>query len=132
MVAERGGSFAGVGQQGLAKLWIDPCARNDTRADVRADLGFIGFDDGIQGRGIRVALLYQDSLNGANPQFCQVDGHVATPGNEVNFRLGLPERWNGKYYFVGVGGTGGTIGRLDAGLASRTTGSECGAQSRLM
>jgi len=38
MVAERGGSFAGVGQQGLAKLWIDPCARNDTRTDVRADL----------------------------------------------------------------------------------------------
>jgi feruloyl esterase len=57
------------------------------------------------------------AANGANPQFCQVDGHVATPGNEVNFRLGLPERWNGKYYFVGVGGTGGTIGRLDAGLA---------------
>jgi feruloyl esterase len=54
---------------------------------------------------------------GATPRFCQVDGHTATPGNEVNFRLGLPERWNGKYYFVGVGGTGGTIGRLDAGLA---------------
>src|SRR6187402_2386649 len=50
------------------------------------------------------------------PRFCQIDGHVATPGNEVNFRLGLPERWNGKYYFVGVGGLGGTIGRLDAGL----------------
>jgi feruloyl esterase len=50
------------------------------------------------------------------PQHCQVDGHTATPGNQVNFRLGLPERWNGKYYFVGVGGTGGTIGRLDVGL----------------
>src|SRR5689334_2869849 len=50
------------------------------------------------------------------PRYCQVDGHAATPGNEVNFRLGLPENWNGKYYFVGVGGTGGTIGRLDAGL----------------
>ena len=50
------------------------------------------------------------------PRFCQVDGQVATPGNQVNFRLGLPERWNGKYYFVGVGGLGGTIGRLDAGL----------------
>ena len=47
------------------------------------------------------------------PKFCQVDGHTATPGNEVNFRLGLPERWNGKYYFVGVGGLGGTIGSLN-------------------
>lgn len=50
------------------------------------------------------------------PRYCRVDGHTATPGNEVNFRLGLPEQWNGKYYFVGVGGLGGTIGRLDAGL----------------
>ena len=24
------------------------------------------------------------------PQYCRVDGHVATPGTEVNFRLGLP------------------------------------------
>jgi feruloyl esterase len=38
------------------------------------------------------------------------------PGNEVNFRLGLPVLWNGKFYFAGVGGTGGRIGSLDAGL----------------
>ncbi|HEY7170441.1 MAG TPA: tannase/feruloyl esterase family alpha/beta hydrolase [Vicinamibacterales bacterium] len=50
------------------------------------------------------------------PRYCKVDGHVAVPGNEVNFRLGLPESWNGKYYFVGVGGLGGTIGNLNAAL----------------
>jgi feruloyl esterase len=50
------------------------------------------------------------------PQYCRVDGHVAVPGNEVNFRLGLPAAWNGKYYFVGVGGLGGSIGNLNAGL----------------
>jgi feruloyl esterase len=55
--------------------------------------------------------------DGKLPRFCQVDGHTATPGNEVNFRLGLPAQWNGKYYFAGVGGLGGSIGRLDAGLA---------------
>jgi len=54
---------------------------------------------------------------GELPQYCQVDGHVATPGNEVNFRLGLPQRWNSTYYFVGVGGIGGTIGSLNTGLA---------------
>ena len=54
---------------------------------------------------------------GKTPKYCRVDGHVATPGNEVNFRLGLPEGWNRKYYFVGVGGLGGSIGSLDAGLA---------------
>ena len=50
------------------------------------------------------------------PQYCRVEGHTSTPGNEVNFRLGLPNGWNGKYYFVGVGGLGGTIGNLNAGL----------------
>src|SRR3982750_437489 len=53
---------------------------------------------------------------GKIPRYCQVDGHAATPGNEVNFRLGLPERWNGKYYFAGVGGLGGSIGSLNKGL----------------
>ena len=64
------------------------------------------------------------------PQHCKVDGHVAVPGNEVTFRLGLPTSWNGKYYFVGVGGLGGSIGNLNAGLtrgyasASTDTGHE--------
>ena len=50
--------------------------------------------------------------------YCRVDGHVAVPGNEVNFRLGLPTTgWNGKFYFSGVGGLGGRIGSLDKGLA---------------
>jgi feruloyl esterase len=55
--------------------------------------------------------------SGNLPRYCRVDGHVATPGNEVNFRLGLPASWNGKFYFTGVGGLGGTIGSLNAGLA---------------
>src|SRR4029079_14377355 len=50
------------------------------------------------------------------PRYCNVDRHVSVPRNEVNVRLGLPETWNGKYYFVGVGGLGGTIGNLNAAL----------------
>ena len=50
------------------------------------------------------------------PAHCRVDGHVASPGNTVNFRLALPVSWNGKYYFQGVGGLGGTIGSLTSGL----------------
>ena len=57
------------------------------------------------------------AATGRAPKHCQIEGHVATPGNEVNFRLGLPERWNGKFYFVGVGGLGGTIGNLNKGLS---------------
>jgi feruloyl esterase len=55
--------------------------------------------------------------SGNQPQYCRVDGHVTSSDNEVSFRLGLPTTWNGKYYFVGVGGLGGTIGSLNAGLA---------------
>src|SRR5919201_1693965 len=53
------------------------------------------------------------------PEYCRVDGYVTTPEpvNNVNFRLGLPTAWNRKFYFQGVGGRGGTIGSLDAGLA---------------
>lgn len=55
--------------------------------------------------------------DGTRPQYCRVDGHAASPGNEVNFRLGLPDGWNGKFIFQGVGGLGGTIANLDASLA---------------
>jgi feruloyl esterase len=53
---------------------------------------------------------------GKTPEYCRVDGHVATPGNTVNFRLGLPAAWNGKFLFEGVGGFGGSIGQLANGL----------------
>lgn len=53
---------------------------------------------------------------GAQPRHCQVEGRVAVPGNEVSFRIGLPEDWNGKFLFVGVGGLGGQFGSLRAGL----------------
>jgi feruloyl esterase len=51
------------------------------------------------------------------PRFCQVDGHVTSVGNEVNMRVGLPEKWNGKFLFIGVGGLGGQIGQLGTGLS---------------
>jgi hypothetical protein len=56
------------------------------------------------------------AAEGTTPEYCRVDGHVATPGNTVNFRLGLPAAWNGKFFFEGVGGFGGTVGSLNAGL----------------
>jgi feruloyl esterase len=51
------------------------------------------------------------------PRHCVVDGTVRTPGNTVRFRVGLPVAWNGKFYFQGIGGLGGTIGGLTTGLA---------------
>jgi feruloyl esterase len=45
---------------------------------------------------------------------CRVDGYVTTtnPGpNQVNFRLQLPDRelWRHRFYFIGVGGSGGSV-----------------------
>jgi feruloyl esterase len=68
-------------------------------------------------RGTTITAAAAVEASGDLPRYCRVDGHVATPGNEVNFRLGLPGSWNGKFYFTGVGGLGGTIGSLNAGLA---------------
>jgi feruloyl esterase len=53
---------------------------------------------------------------GRVPSHCLVDGHTISVQNRVNFRLGLPRDWNGKFYFVGVGGLGGRIGALTRGL----------------
>lgn len=43
---------------------------------------------------------------------CRVDGYVTTddPGpNEVNFMVALPDDHNGRYYYVGLGGTAGFV-----------------------
>ena len=69
------------------------------------------------------------------PRYCQVDGFVATPGNTVNFRLGLPAAWNRKFYFSGIGGFAGAFGALDPGLergyasASTDTGHQSSART---
>jgi hypothetical protein len=42
------------------------------------------------------------------PQYCDLNGHATSVGNEVDFRLALPATWNGKFFFAGVGGLGGS------------------------
>jgi feruloyl esterase len=51
------------------------------------------------------------------PRHCLVDGYAVSPGNTVNLRVALPDRWNGKFLFLGVGGLAGTIANLEPGLA---------------
>ena len=50
------------------------------------------------------------------PRYCQVDGHAASSGNTVTFRLALPESWNGKFLFIGVGGLGGSLPSVASGV----------------
>ncbi|MGE0459792.1 MAG: tannase/feruloyl esterase family alpha/beta hydrolase [Vicinamibacterales bacterium] len=51
------------------------------------------------------------------PRHCQVEGHVASEGNTVTFRLGLPDTWNDKFVFLGVGGLGGNLPAVEPGIA---------------
>jgi feruloyl esterase len=69
--------------------------------------------------------------DGTRPRHCLVDGHAASTGNTVNFRVALPDAWNGKFLFLGVGGLGGTIANLDPGLARRyaTASTDTGHQA---
>ena len=48
------------------------------------------------------------------PEYCRVRGRVDT---EINFELGLPTAWNGKFYHAGGGGFVGSIPSTAAGLA---------------
>jgi feruloyl esterase len=50
------------------------------------------------------------------PTHCFVTGNVATPGNVVDFQLALPDNWNKKFLFQGVGGFAGSMARLDNGI----------------
>jgi feruloyl esterase len=68
-------------------------------------------------RGTTVTAVSVVPVSDKLPAYCRVDGHVAAPDNEVNFRLGLPVKWNGNFFFSGVGGFAGSIGSLNAGLA---------------
>jgi len=53
---------------------------------------------------------------------CRVHGYVTTtnPGpNEVNFVLSLPDKFNGRYVFLGVGGAAGNIPVIKPSLSAK-------------
>jgi feruloyl esterase len=68
-------------------------------------------------RGTTITLAQIVEAAGKTPRYCKVEGHTTSVDNEVNFRLGLPDNWNGKFLFSGIGGLGGTIGNIDEGLS---------------
>jgi len=68
-------------------------------------------------KGTTITAATMVAAAGRVPSHCLVDGQATSVGNQVNFRLGLPREWNGKFFFVGVGGLGGRIGTLTRGLA---------------
>lgn len=50
------------------------------------------------------------------PSYCAVFGHIQH-GTAIGFELGLPDNWNRKYLFYGIGGFAGKLDPIVAGLA---------------
>jgi feruloyl esterase len=48
--------------------------------------------------------------------YCLVEGTMPTSGNRLRFRLGLPQTWNGKFLFEGVGGAVGLLVDVSDGV----------------
>jgi feruloyl esterase len=63
--------------------------------------------------GVTVLLAVDVPASSANPEFCDVQGTLATsgegaPAGAANFELQLPVTWNQKFLFWGVGGLAGS------------------------
>ena len=67
--------------------------------------------------GTSITAARVEEASGTRRRYCHVEGHAASEGNTVNFRLGLPDAWNGKFVFLGVGGLGGTLPNVEPGVA---------------
>lgn len=87
-------------------------------------LGVIGFGNATEAQAgdctveaIQVMVGADTTITTAAPTadpkpHCRIDGYVTTtnPGpNKNNFRLQLPDDWNNRYYFIGMGGSAGYV-----------------------
>jgi len=68
-VTERAHRLGGVIQQGLFESGIGPCLGDDLRAIMRADLGLVGLDDGVERGRFHIAFFGQNRLERAHAQF---------------------------------------------------------------
>jgi len=55
-------------EQCLPECWIGPRLGDDARAHCAADLGLVGFDDGVERGGLDIALLGQDRFERAHTE----------------------------------------------------------------
>jgi feruloyl esterase len=104
------GSFRSVAARvaaALLALSVSPQASALTAADCSNLIGLSVPDVTITSAAIVPA-------SATVPEYCRVQGYVDT---EINFNLGLPTSWNGKFYHAGGGGFVGSIPAIDAGLA---------------
>jgi hypothetical protein len=68
-MAERAYRPGGVVQQGLPESRIRPSLGDDLRAIMRADLCFVGLDNGIERGRIDIAFFGQDGFQRSHAQF---------------------------------------------------------------
>lgn len=98
-----GAAFAVMGGQGPARAPAG-ASSSELRCDVAA----------VQAAALPDTTITAATWIDAPARHCRIDGYVTAtnPGpNRNHFRLQLPARaaWNGRYYFIGVGGSGGSV-----------------------
>ncbi|MDE2111820.1 MAG: tannase/feruloyl esterase family alpha/beta hydrolase [Alphaproteobacteria bacterium] len=49
------------------------------------------------------------------PTYCSIFGHI-DHGSQIGFVLGLPDQWNKRYLFFGIGGFAGKLDPIESGL----------------
>lgn len=65
---------------------------------------------------IRVEKAFRVQTTAKVPSHCMVFGYIEH-GSRIGFALGLPDAWNERYLFLGIGGFGGVLDPIDPGLA---------------
>jgi len=70
----------------------------------------------LLGPDVHVAAAAAIPATAALPSHCLVTGAIQHDG-PIGFALGLPDHWNRKYLFLGIGGFSGRTWPLDEGLA---------------
>ena len=116
---KRGLSLASAGAVIAAMLVLGACSRGSAEAPRRAETGAGGAGATCDVASVQsvvpadTTIVAADTLDTPVPH-CRIEGYVTTtnPGpNRNNFRLQLPARelWEGRYYFIGLGGSAGYV-----------------------
>ena len=87
---------------------LSPCVGHATAATCSA-----AAVAAVAGPGVTIVSATPVPASPANPPYCDVKGSLVTTGDDApdglaNFELWLPQTWNDKFLFWGVGGTAGS------------------------
>jgi hypothetical protein len=103
-----GAALAGVGLM-AAVMACRPAAAAETRQPPACTVEAL---QALAGSSAKIASARSVAAGDQTPAYCAVSGSVEH-GTSIGFILGLPEAWNRKFLFYGIGGFAGTPTPID-------------------